>query len=307
MAGWRTLVLATVVLAIAATAASESAAGGSPSEAVRPTIVLAERVLRPGDRVVARLAGWRARVVTVSVCGNLARRGSADCNLVASLVVDMGGASSKVVNLDVAAPPVVCPCVVRASSTAQDQVAVAPVDLHDVAAGPVVTPGAGPLVDLRVTARPAHRDLTAAIRSSLGGPTRFRVTVTVRNLTEETLQGLTVAGTAMKGGIEEVGSLRFAVPASVNGGETWQEEQTVVLPAPGLGSVRWNVVAAGAGPAVRSEVVTRRVPVALIVLTAVLVGDVTAWGIRVVRRRRYGSSAPDATGAAPVPSGVAMR
>ena len=51
--------------------------------------------LQPGDRVIVSLVGWTARNVTLSVCGNLARRGAVDCNLIASQALKLVSAPER--------------------------------------------------------------------------------------------------------------------------------------------------------------------------------------------------------------------
>ena len=79
-----------------------------------PIVSLDRKELEPGQRVVLNIDGFESLNVTISVCGNDARRGSVDCNMYASegLKLDTDGTST-VIQIPVAAPPVPCPCVIR--------------------------------------------------------------------------------------------------------------------------------------------------------------------------------------------------
>ncbi len=131
------LLLIAVILSGAGAAAGP--AWAQPAEAGVPTITLATTDLRPGERVVVSLTGWRSRNVTLSVCGNRAARGAADCNLISSqslkLVSTPGPTLTELV---VATPPGTCPCVIRGSSATQDEVASTPIELAGVAVGPII-------------------------------------------------------------------------------------------------------------------------------------------------------------------------
>ena len=75
--------------------------------APRPSVAIDRPEVAPGEHVVLTIEGFTATSVTVSVCGNEDRRGSADCNMAASQSVDMhtDGAPSTA-EIPVAAPPV---------------------------------------------------------------------------------------------------------------------------------------------------------------------------------------------------------
>ncbi|GAB1818182.1 hypothetical protein [Herbidospora sp. RD11066] len=88
-----------------------------------------------GETITVTLAGWPRGNVTVEVCGNERRVGSADCavsSAVTTVVLD-GDAE---VRLPLAAPPVACPCVVSASDLTMTTTAVVPLALSGVAVAP---------------------------------------------------------------------------------------------------------------------------------------------------------------------------
>jgi hypothetical protein len=183
--------------------------------------------------------------------------------------------------------------VVRASSTAQDEVAVVVVRLGGVPVAPVVEPSAGPPIAVTVHARPAPRGLAASARSALGGPTAYEVTVSVRNQSADTLSGITLAGSAGRSRDDDAVSFTIPSPGSLAPGQRWEHETRVTLPAPVLGRFVWQVAASGAGPAIHAVTSVRRVPMGFVLLMAVLIVDVAAIvGRRITRRERR---APRAT------------
>lgn len=138
-----------VLLVAVALFLSSGRGWAQPAAPLGPSISLQASRAEPGHRVAVALSGWRSRNVTLAVCGNLARRGSADCNVASSQSVRLFEVAAPTrAELVVFSPPVSCPCVVRASDAAQNEVAVAPIELAGVPIGPVVGPVFGPLIDV---------------------------------------------------------------------------------------------------------------------------------------------------------------
>jgi len=264
----------------------------SARAAAVPTIVLDRAEARTGDRVVVTLSGWTG-AVTLSVCGNLAKRGSADCNQVASQGVGLAlHGPTTLAELVLSAPPTTCPCVVRAANATHDQVAAAPIVLTDVPTGPLVDPAlAGPPLVVSVTARAVPAGLLGAIRSALGGPTPYDVAVVVRNRGSVTLPRVSLAGSAGRSR-SEGDSFTIPAPGPLVPGQAKRRVIRTILPAPVLGGFVWEVTASGAGPSVHAEDTAQVVPGGLLALTSVLAVDVAAI---VWRRRRSRSSSPGKT------------
>ena len=77
--------VAAAVLVLASALALGRADAGAPDGLTNgPTITVDRPSIKAGDRVLVTLDGFEGTAVTISVCGNEARRGSADCNLTAS-------------------------------------------------------------------------------------------------------------------------------------------------------------------------------------------------------------------------------
>lgn len=302
-----------VVLGLAVAHGGLSAAAQDEGVVDGPTISLDRSTMQPGERVLVTLDGFRGSAVTISVCGNQARRGSADCNMTASegLGLDRDG-SSTITEFPVAAPPVTCPCLIRASTTSFDEVALTPIELIGHPVGPVVGVVAREPLVVSVSARRSPRGSADSVRSSLGGPTAYDVTVSVRNRSTETLAPLTLTGSATRGD-DDVATLDLPRPGPIGPGETWTRVVRATLPAPVLGTFRWRVTASGAGPAAHAEVATSDLPVALLVLALVFGVDIVAIAWRRIRRRSEpvmvteAVSVIDLRSADPPPSGPDLR
>jgi hypothetical protein len=276
---------------LASLAVPAGVAGAQAARSGGPGISVERTALRPGDRVVVTLSGWRSSLVTLSVCGNLAKRGSADCNLSGGQSVTIAtNQAATLTELRVTSPPGTCPCVIRASSTTQGEVALARVELAGVPVGPVVDPRGTPPVDVTVAARRSHAGSVAALRSALGGPTRYRVNVRVRNRTEAALANLAVTGSAGRGRTDELSTFRLPSPGVLQPDELWEHEALVTLPAPAIGSYSIRVLVSGAGPPVSSEALVRRLPMVLLAAAVILVLDLAAMAWRVRSRRRRGAA-----------------
>ena len=284
--------VATAVLVLASVVAIGRADAGPPDGVTDgPTITVDRPSINPGDRVLVTLDGFEGTAVTISVCGNRARRGSADCNLTASegLGLDLDG-SSTLTEFPVAAPSTTCPCVIVASTTNYNEVAVTPIELIGHPVGPVV--GALSLEPLVVTveSRRAPQGIVANIRAALGGPTAYEVTVSVRNRSTATLENIAVDGSARRGA-GDVASLVIPSPGPLEPGQTWTEMVRTQVPAPAVGRFVFAVTASGAGPAVSAESATSHLPIGLLILVIVLLVDVVAMVWRRKARRHRDNTA----------------
>lgn len=83
----------------------------SPAHA-QPAIDLDRTTVKPGQTVTVRLSGFAPGNLLVELCGNQARRGTADCAVASSASTYAGEGKTTAVMLNVAKPPVGCPCVI---------------------------------------------------------------------------------------------------------------------------------------------------------------------------------------------------
>jgi hypothetical protein len=256
-----------------------------------PTLTLDQNSVEPGQQVTVVFAGWQGRLVTLSVCGNLAKRGSADCNLPASQGVRLYHVdATPLTAFVVSTPPGTCPCVLRASSDT-GEVAYAPIEIRGVATGPVVDPFSDdPPLEVSIDTSPVHYSVLDTIKSWLGGPTRYDVTVTVRNQATEQFSNVAVHGAVGRSSGVDLDGFDL-VPGPMAAGQTWIGTAQVTVPAPVVGGFDWHVIASGAGPVTETSATTRAVPWLLLLLALVLVGDLVAVMVRWVQRRRARRSA----------------
>lgn len=275
-----------VVAAMAAALTSSSVVGAEGSVS-GPTVEIDKVRIRPDERVAVTVDGFESLNVTISVCGNEARRGSSDCNMFASegLKLDTDGTST-LVAIPVAVPPEPCPCVIRVASRLNDEIATTPIEIIGHPSAPVVdavTP-ARPLV-VSIEAVPAPPGVFERARASIGGPLLYEVTVRVRNTSTVPFRQVGLSGVAVRGN-DQLATLPFDDVGEIKPGQTWEQTVTAEVPGPSLGAVEWRVAASGAGPTVVASDTTRQRPLLLIVLVMLLVIDVFLIAIRWVMRRR---------------------
>ncbi len=258
-----------------------------------------------GDHILLFVDGFSAQSVTISLCGNEARRGSADCDMVDSQSLQLHGDGATTAALAMAAPPAPCPCIVRVSDITNDEVAVAPITLTGHPVAPVVDPPAfsNPLV-VAISAHAAPDGLGERIRADLGGATTYEVTVRVRNSSTITVHKVALRGQVGRTATESLVPLPLMDPGDIAAGQTWQQVVTVKVPAPAFGSLLWSAAASGFGPSVTGTTTTRHRPTLLIIVLSLLVIDVFVllirWRIKKRRRRET------ALAAAPLPEGAVI-
>lgn len=289
------LVVALVIGASPAVAAQEPHAS--------PTIVLDRNAAKVGETVLVTIQGFEAKSVTLTICGNQARRRSADCNLPNSEGQRLSETDpATVAALPVVAPGPTCPCVVVASTSGFDQVAMAPIEILGHPVGPVVGPLPVDALDIDVTAERSSPGIVPGLRAMLGGPTTYEVRVAVTSRVAEPIESVVLTGTVGRSG-RDVATLPLPVMGSLQPGETWQDTVRVEVPAPVIGNLTWEVHALGTGLNASSTSSMSAVPWLLVVLVGILLVDVAAivarrWSGR--HQRRVGGSGA----ASPLPVGA---
>lgn len=267
-----------------------------------PSVTLDRDEVRAGEHIVVSISGFGATAVTISICGNEARRGSGDCNMTASEGVRLDDGDPTLADMPIAPPPTDCPCVVRVSTRTGDEVAITPFTLTDHPIGPVVD---GVMLDdplaVSISARPNSDGLIDSLRPSLGGPTTYSVTVTVKNRSTVPLTSVRVFGSARRGSDDDLATLELSEPGVIEPGQTWQETVIAVIPAPSFGDVEWRASASGVGTGVASTSTTQHQPLLLLVMLLLLVADMAVIGIRFAVRRHIARAT--AIGAADVTIG----
>jgi hypothetical protein len=282
--------------------ASPSAPDESDASLSGPIASVSKEEVEPGGRVVVTIDGFDSLYVTLSICGNEARRGSADCNMAASEGVEVGQIGTALaIEMPVAAPPTDCPCVIRIVGQDTSELAVVPIVITDHPVGPVVDPPSlSNLLVVSIEARSVPRGVLDALRADLGGRTEFEVAVKVKNVSTTPLRQVRLSGSAGRNTADDsLVSLELDDPGLIGVGQTWQQTLNVVVPAPSLGTVEWQVAVSGAGPTIIATHTTKHRPWLLIVMMVILVASVTTLLIRWrVRRRAEREAALEAAGGA---------
>jgi sortase A len=292
--GWARAAGRVVTLSLVAVVGLTAFAGlggvGAQPTITGPSVTIDRSEVAIGEHLRVTVANFDASFVTISICGNEARRGSSDCNLIASSSIEMRPVGEETSLLfTVAAPPTGCPCAVRASNSFNDEVAVTPISLI----GHPIEPTVGgpnldePLVSATIAARAMPRGVLGWIKSSLGGTVPYEVTVTAKNITAtETLHHVAVFGSVAKSAQEEIATLQLEEPGEIGPGQTWTQVVSADVPAPSLSKVQWQVIVSGAGPQITAVATTRHRPMLLMLLLMLLVLAVWLLAVRKWLRRR---------------------
>lgn len=272
--------------------------GDSDTAISGPIVTSSKAEVEPGGRTVLTVDGFSSPYVQISICGNEARRGSADCNMSASEGAEVGSSEAPLsVQMPVAAPPVDCPCVIRVVGKDSSEVAITPIVVIGHPVGPLVDPPVlGDLVAVSITAREAPKGALDALRSDLGGKINFEVTVRVKNLANTPLKQVSVSASAGRSASDDsLVSLELENPGLLGVGQTWQQTVTVEIPAPAFGSTEWRATVSGAGRIVTTTSTTKHRPWLLIILSMVVVLNI---GLLLIRWRIRRRSSREAAAAA---------
>ena len=253
-----------------------------------PAVATSRSEVTPGDSIGLTIDGFTSPYVTISICGNESRRGSADCDMAASEGVEFPVSGAPLVlQMPVGEPPADCPCVVRVVGPDSTEIAVAPLVITGHPVGPVIDPPVvGDLLSVSISARQASAGTLETLRSALGGPTVYEVTVTVKNRSAQPLKQVRVSGSASRSTASNLATLDLTDPGLIGVGQTWQQTVIAKVPAPSFGSVEWRVAASGAGPTVVTTKSTQHRPILLSALALLVVVNVSLLAIRWRIRRR---------------------
>lgn len=277
------------VLAVAGAADAQSTTTG-------PTVVLAADELAPADRLDFQLEGFDGAAVIITVCGNDARRGSVDCNMIASEGLRLnrqGGITQS--SIPVPVPPTPCPCLVQVVDSDRNQLAVAPLIIIGHPVAPTVGPAGfvQPLV-VEIIAEQADVGISERLRSSAAGATFYDVTVTVRNRSTLPVDRVQLSGSGGRDANDDLVVLGLDDPGTIQPGQTWEETTQAELPSPVWGDYVWQATASGTGPSVMATTTSTHRPWLLIVLIVVLIVDLLILAVRLIMHLRRRAEAADA-------------
>ncbi|WP_329110158.1 hypothetical protein OG792_14765 [Micromonospora sp. NBC_01699] len=280
MAGVPALALVTAVLTAALPAPATPAA---PPAGTTPVIAIDRDRTAPGDRVLVRLGGWPAGTAVIEICGNGARRGSADCAVHAGVQTYVPTAGTAHATLTVTAPPVGCPCVVRVTGLSGRISGTVPVVVAGISvlpAPPEAGHGLSATADLEVTrvtvtGRWSWSDLFA-------GPAKRTLLVEVRNNGAVPAVEPAIAVTLGRGA-EPTGFVPPPLLDTLDPGEQRTVRLPVTIGAPAVGTytVRGEV---GSDRPARFSVTVATYPWGLVGVAAVLVVILALVELRRARR-----------------------
>lgn len=118
--------LATTVLVVAA--APSATAQDEP-----PAITVDKTGVADGEPLLVQGTGWTGTdLVYVELCGNGGRGGSRNCDQAGATLAGVSTTGTFGAHITAAAPPVPCPCVVKATSQATQAAATVPIGVQDV-------------------------------------------------------------------------------------------------------------------------------------------------------------------------------
>ncbi|WP_051108858.1 hypothetical protein [Actinomadura flavalba] len=150
-----------------------------PASAAAARVTLDRTTVRPGETVTVRLTGWAAGNVVVEVCGNEARRGTADCAVATSATTFVQAKKTASVLLTVAKPPIACPCVVAARPVTGGDPVTAPLKIAGM--DRLSSPETGALADSRKLTVTRVSVAGGGLAPWVGGSAARTLRFTVRN------------------------------------------------------------------------------------------------------------------------------
>lgn len=277
-----------LVIAVALLLAVMPRPEASAAAKTGPTLVVTPNTVTIGQTVSVEAIGFPVDTpVVVTLCGNQARRGSIDCDLGGSVGFPIRRQDERhVVPFVIGTPPVHCPCVIEASNTPKADIAYAPITITGFPVGPVEGDDFFKPLDLQVDVHRASQNPIAWLRSFVGGPTAYKVEVTLHNRSSQRIDGVTLVARAGRHANDQARRVVLQSPKSLGGGETRRYSKRVTLSAPVIGGFVWTVTATGDAALAKSVVNTSHQPWGLYVLLVALVGDLAWWGWRRVRKLR---------------------
>ncbi|HEX2312313.1 MAG TPA: hypothetical protein VHJ17_01160 [Thermomonospora sp.] len=217
-------------------AAACSLLQATPVAHAEPVITLERTSVAPGQTVAVRLTGWAAGNVLVELCGNEARRGTADCAIGSSAGTHVQEGKTALVLLTVTAPPVGCPCVIAVRPVTGGSPRTVPISVKGV---PKLSPGERPTA----TSLAGTRRLTAtrvAVRGGgpgeawFGGSASRTLRVTLRNEGTVTLTDPPLSLTAGRGP-EPADLVTAPALGTLQPGQERTYDIPFTLPAPAFG------------------------------------------------------------------------
>jgi hypothetical protein len=272
-------------------AGTGAAAAAPPSNVSSPTITVLDEAfpdnaLAQGATFKVQGTGWEPdSLIQIEVCGNEARSGTSDCATDAAQVVASNSIGVFQGRLAVVIPPKPCPCVIRAISQTSADLATTSVEIPNA---PTSHPGDGDVVApalRRLEVENVHLRGSDSWNTWLGGPARRTFEFEVVNTGTVAVVDAAVALTA--GPIDNPnGFLRPVKIDRVEVGERRSFEVPVDFPALAFGDQAVRATVNGTSVPVAFKATTTTHPWLLIIIPALIIGQLLLIGTRNVLRRR---------------------
>jgi len=290
--GHRVLVVAfAAVIGVAGVVAGAPSASGTPAT---PTVQVTPATdVALGQRILVDLDHWPIGIVTVSVCGNGARRGTQDCDLPSSESTSTLPDKKVSVALTVMRPPVDCPCVVRVSTSASRLVQLAPIGISGVPLGPALPDASGGIdpnsLDVSARVESGHASWPRSWAPPFAGPTDRTLVLVLKNHGVEPISGLRVAGAVGRDATSGA-PISAEVPGTLAPGASQTVTIPFVLETPAWGSYIVTGTIFGLAAPVRFTVHTHNTPWGLELMVPLLL----VVAAQLVRRREARRRAAEA-------------
>ncbi|MER7420493.1 hypothetical protein ABT346_27555 [Micromonospora peucetia] len=159
---------------------TSAAAPSSPPTSAPPTLRIAgpAGTFRAGEQVLVALSGWPAGAVQIEVCGNEGRRGALDCATSRAGHGQVPSSGAVTIPVVLTAPPVACPCLVRARTPTGTTNATVVLPLTGVNALPAPASGGAP----ELVVAGLHAVDGSGVPGWFGLPGELTVDLTLRNV-----------------------------------------------------------------------------------------------------------------------------
>ncbi|MEU9510949.1 hypothetical protein AB0D32_32255 [Micromonospora sp. NPDC048170] len=253
--------VALLALASAAPATPSPVPDGTPPV---PRIAVPAGTFRSGEQVLVTLADWPAGTVQIEVCGNGGRRGALDCATGRAGHGQVPPSGAVTLPMVLAAPPVACPCLLRARTPTGTTHATVDLPLTGVSAPPAPTTAG--TAELVVAGLRAADD--SGVPGWFGLPGDLTVDLTLRNAGPT--DAVDPAFTLLFGRPGQVRTLVAAPPlGTIGAGQTREYRIRVPMDVATVGRHELHGRIESAGPPVAFTVEAARHPWGLLGLAAV--------------------------------------
>jgi len=231
-----------------------------------PSLTSTSRSVEFGDQIAIRGEGWSPNsIINISVCGNDAKNGTSDCDIVNGRVVGVSNRGTFGVSIVVGQPPAPCPCVVRAESQTSSELVTFNIDITGAPELPPDQQFQVPVPDRQLTISNARITGSGPWYSYLGGPAKREVVFAVQNIGEVTVKNAAIS-LSMGKGPNPKGFVKAPDLGELKPGESRTYSVPIKLPVLALGTYGVQGEIPGFADPVRFRAETSQIPWALVAL-----------------------------------------